>query len=148
VPATPRVAEVARPQFSYASLEDAFPTIDPGLEPYGSRVLVQIRRAKTRTASGIIVAPAARGVEHDLTQIAKVIKVGPLAFRNRDTRALWPEGSWAAAGEFVRVPQYGGDRWGVPIPDTSDEYVTFVVLDDLDLVGKVTCDPLSVVAYI
>lgn len=147
MPATHRVAEVSRPQFAYASLEDAFPNIDPGLVPYGSRVLVQIRRAKTRTASGIYVPPAGRAVEHDLTQIARVISVGPLAFKNRDTQNAWPEGAWAAPGEFVRVPQYGGDRWGVPIPNT-DEYVTFVVLDDLDLIGKVTCDPLSVVAYI
>jgi co-chaperonin GroES (HSP10) len=143
------VVQVAstRPQFSYASLEDAFPTVDPGLEPYGSRVLVQIRRAKTRTASGIIVAPAARGTEADLTQIAKVVKVGPLAFKNRDQGKQWVEGAWCDSGEFVRVPQYGGDRWGVPIPST-DEFVTFAVFDDLDLIGKVTCDPLSVVAYI
>jgi co-chaperonin GroES (HSP10) len=141
-------AALARPQFSYASLEDAFPALDPGLEPYGSRVLVQIRRAKTRTASGIIVAPAARGTEHDLTQIALVRKCGPLAFKNRDKGVHWVEGAWCVPGEYVRVPQYGGDRWGVPMPNSSDEYVTFVVFDDLDLVGKVTCDPLSVVAYI
>lgn len=138
---------IARPTFDYSSLEDAFPEIDPGLEPYGSRVLVQVRRAKTRTASGIIVAPQARGVEHDLTQIAKVRKLGPLAFKNRDKGIHWVEGAWCAAGEFVRVPQYGGDRWGVQLPNT-DEYVTFVVFDDLDLIGKITCDPLSVVAYI
>ena len=142
---------LSRPKFSYASLEDAFPNIDPGLEPYGSRVLVQIRRAKTRTASGIIVAPAARATEHDLTQIALVRKCGPLAFKNRDKGIEWVEGAWAQPGDFVRVPQYGGDRWGVAIPNpnsTSDEYVTFVVFDDLDLIGKVTCDPLSVVAYV
>lgn len=138
---------VARPSFSYSSLEDAFPEIDPGLEPYGSRVLVQIRRAKTRTASGIIVAPQARGTEQDLTQIAKVRKLGPLAFKNRDKGVHWVEGAWCAPGEYVRVPQYGGDRWGVQIPST-DEYVTFVVFDDLDLIGRITCDPLSVVAYI
>jgi co-chaperonin GroES (HSP10) len=137
-----------RPTFAYASLEEAFPEIDPGLEPYGSRVLVQVRRAKTRTASGIIVASATRSVELDLTQIAKVVKVGPLAFKNRDQGVHWVEGAWCAPGEFVRVPQYGGDRWGVPIPNTADEYATFVVFDDLDLIGKITCDPLSVVAYI
>jgi co-chaperonin GroES (HSP10) len=142
-------AEVAalRPTFAYSSIEDAFPNIEPGLQPYGSRVLVQIRRAKTRTASGIIVAPAARGVEQDLTQIAKVRALGPLAFKNRDKGVQWVEGAWCGPGEFVRVPQYGGDRWGVQIPAT-DEYVTFCVFDDLDLIGKVTCDPLSVVAYI
>lgn len=139
---------IARPTFSYASLEDAFPSIDPGLIPYGSRVLVQIRRAKTRTASGIIVAPAARGTEQDLTQIARVIALGPLAFKNRDRAETWPEGEWCKVGEYVRVPQYGGDRWGVPVPNTADEYVTFVVFNDLDLVGRVTCDPMSVVAYI
>lgn len=142
-----KAAAIARPSFAYTSLEDAFPNIDPGLMPYGSRVLVQIRRAKTRTAAGLIVAPAARGVEHDLTQIAKVRAVGPLAFKNRDRGEHWVEGAWCGPGEFVRVPQYGGDRWGVPFPET-DEYVTFVVFDDLDLIGKVTCDPLSVVAYI
>lgn len=140
---------LARPKFSYASLEDAFPNVDPGLEPYGSRVLVQIRRAKTRTASGIIVAPAARAVEHDLTQIALVRKCGPLAFKNRDKGVQWVEGAWCEPGDYVRVPQYGGDRWGVAVPNSpSDEYVTFVVFDDLDLIGKVTCDPLSVVAYV
>jgi co-chaperonin GroES (HSP10) len=110
-------------------------------------VLVQIRRAKTRTASGIIVAPQARGVEQELTQIAKVRALGPVAFKNRDRAEPWPEGEWAKVGEFVRVPQYGGDRWGIQIPGT-DEYVTFVVFNDLDLIGRITCDPLSVVAYI
>lgn len=137
-----------RPQFSYASLEDAFPNVDPGLEPYGSRVLVQVRRAKTRTASGIIVAPEARGVEQDLTQVAKVVKLGPLAFKNRDKGVEWVEGSWCVPGEYVRVPQYGGDKWGVSIPTSPEEFVTFIVFDDLDLIGKITCDPLSVVAYI
>lgn len=138
---------LARPIFNYSSLDDAFPKVDPGLVPYGNRVLVQIRRAKTRTASGLIVAPSARGTEQDLTQIAKVRALGPLAFKNRDKGVQWVEGAWCEPGEYVRVPQYGGDRWGVQIPNT-DEFVTFVVFDDLDLVGKVTCDPLSVVAYI
>jgi co-chaperonin GroES (HSP10) len=144
-------AAVVRPAFNYSSADEAFPDVDPGLIPYGSRVLVQIRRAKTRTASGIYVAPMARAVESDLTQIAKVIALGPLAFKNRDQGVQWVEGAWCQAGEYVRVPQYGGDRWGVPVPNptnSSDEYVTFVVFDDLDLIGKVTCDPLSVVAYI
>jgi len=152
VPATSQVA-IARPSFSYASLEDAFPTVDPGLEPYGSRVLVQIRLAKKRTAGGIYVPTESRGVEHDLTQIAKVIKCGPLAFKNRDKGVQWIEGAWCEAGEYVRVPRYGGDRWGVlpkshSGPATDGDYVEFVVFDDLDLIGKVTCDPLSVVAYI
>lgn len=113
-------------------------------------MLVQIRRAKTRSAGGIIVSPDARGTEAELTQIAIVRKCGPLAFKNRDKGIQWIEGAWCQPGEYVRVPQYGGDRWGVPLPstNTSDEYVTFVVFDDLDLIGKVTCDPLSVVAYI
>ncbi len=106
-----------------------------------------VTASSTASASGIIVAPAARGTEQDLTQIAKVRALGPVAFKNRDQGVQWVEGAWCAPGEYVRVPQYGGDRWGVQIPDT-DEYVTFVVFDDLDLIGKITCDPLSVVAYI
>jgi co-chaperonin GroES (HSP10) len=138
---------VARPQFSYASLADAFPTVDPGLVPYGSRVVVQMRLAKARTASGIILPGESRGVEHDMTQVARVVRLGPLAFKNRDSMKAWPEGDWCKPGTYVRVKQYGGDKWGVKVPGTED-YMTFVVFDDLDLIGEITCDPLSVVAYI
>ena len=35
--------------FTYASLDEAFPTVDCCHEPLGSRVIVQVRKAKNQT---------------------------------------------------------------------------------------------------
>ena len=40
---------------SESALAEAFPAVDAGIQPFGSRVLVQIRNPKQRTASGIII---------------------------------------------------------------------------------------------
>lgn len=135
------------PTFAYNGLDEAFPTVDPGLKPFGSRVLVQIRTPKTRSAGGIILHQETRDTEIWNTQVAKVIAVGPGAFRNRDTLQLWPEGEWCVPGKFVRVAKYGGDRWEVQVPG-KQERAMFCLFNDLDLIGEVTCDPLSVIAFI
>ena len=133
-------------QFDFGSLDEAFPPIDPGVQPFGSRVLCQIRLAKKKTAGGIILTGDTKDTETWNTQIAKVVSIGSLAFKNRNTQETWPEGSWCEVGDFVRVPKYGGDKWTVKIND--DEEVIFVILNDLDLIGKVTGDPLAMKAFV
>lgn len=128
------------------TLEEAFPSVEPGLVPYGSRVLVQIRSPKKTSAGGIILHSETRETEVWNTQIAKVVSLGPLAFKNRNTMESWPEGSWCKAGEYVRVPKYGGDRWKVSYG--NDEEALFVIFNDLDIVGGVTGDPLAIRAFI
>jgi co-chaperonin GroES (HSP10) len=133
-------------QFDFGSLDEAFPAVDPGVQPFGSRVLCQIRLAKKKTAGGIILTGDTKDTETWNTQIAKVVSIGSLAFKNRNTQQSWPEGSWCEVGDFVRVPKYGGDKWTVKIND--DEEVIFVILNDLDLIGKVTGDPLAMKAFV
>lgn len=128
------------------ALIEAFPDADPGITPFGSRVLVQIRSPKTKTASGIIIDNGSRDTEKWNTQVAKVINVGALAFKNRNTMDSWPEGSWCKAGDYVRVAKYGGDRWEVPMP--NGETALFVIFNDLDIIGQVTGDPLAIRAFI
>lgn len=130
------------------TLDDAFPGANPGVVPYGSRVLVQIRTPKSKTKGGIILTSDTRETDLWNTQVAKVIAVGPVAFKNRDTLQPWAEGAWCEAGEFVRVPKYGGDRWQVPIEGRPDENALFVIFNDLDIVGKVTGDPLAIKAFV
>lgn len=134
-------------EFSYDNLEEAFPRCDPGITPYGSRVLVQIRTPKSKTKGGIILTSETRETDAWNTQIAKVVAVGELAFKNRTTMEPWPEGSWCQPGDFVRVPKYGGDRWTVRTEDGSGEAL-LVIFNDLDLIGKVTGDPLAIKAFI
>jgi len=128
------------------ALIEAFPDADPGITPFGSRVLVQIRSPKTKTASGIIIDNGSRDTEKWNTQVAKVISVGALAFKNRNTMDSWPEGSWCGPGDSVRVAKYGGDRWEVPLP--NGETALFVIFNDLDIIGQVTGDPLAIRAFI
>jgi co-chaperonin GroES (HSP10) len=130
-----------------AEMDQAFPKADPGVVPYGSRVLVQIRTPKTKVGS-IILTDNARDTEKWNTQIAKVISKGPLAFKNRNTLQDWAEGAWCDEGEFVRVPKYGGDRWEVEIEGQPDQPAMFVIFNDLDIIGKVTGDPLGVKAFV
>lgn len=134
-------------EFGYADIDEAFPPCDPGVMPFGSRVLVQIRTPKSKTKGGIILTSETRETDAWNTQIAKVVAVGELAFKNRTTMEHWPEGSWCEPGDFVRVPKYGGDRWTVKTASGEDEAL-LVIFNDLDLVGKVTGDPLTIKAFI
>jgi co-chaperonin GroES (HSP10) len=128
------------------SIDEAFPQCDPGVSPFGSRVLVQIRTPKKATKGGIILTSEVRETEIYNTQVAKVVAKGALAFKNRNTMEQWPEGSWCEVGDFVRVPRYGGDRWTVKTADGDEAIV--VIFNDLDLVGKVTGDPLAMKAFL
>jgi co-chaperonin GroES (HSP10) len=132
------------------AIAEAFPAADAGVQPFGSRVLVQIRTPKTKTAGGLILHSESRDTEKWNTQVAKVISIGPLAFKNRNTMDSWPEGSWCRPGDFVRVPKYGGDRWEVPLgmKDGNNESAMFVIFNDLDIIGQVTGDPLAIKAFI
>ena len=95
----------------YSSIEEAWPEIEPFCDPLGSLLL-----------------------------IGKVIAVGPLAFRNRETAQLWPEGAWCAVGDFIIVPKYQGERTRTKHKRTQTYYShdgterTRPVEDDLEVV--------------
>lgn len=130
------------------TMEEFFPEgIDPGFTPFGSRVVVQLRRVKNATKSGIILSASTKETEAWNTQVARLVKVGPLAFKKRDSGEAWPEGIWANVGDFVRVPRWGGDRWSVKADDGLSDIV-FLTLNDHELIGRVDGDPLKVRAYV
>lgn len=129
------------------SMDEAFPEIDPGHRPFGSRVIVQIRTAKSKSRGGIELTTETRETVAYNTQIAKVRAVGPLAFRNRETQKPWPEGDWVQIGDYVRIPKYNDDRWERPIPGT-DDHALFAIVNDLDLRAGLTVDPRDIIAFI
>ena len=135
------------------ALAEAFPAVNAGVRPFGSRVLVQIRTPRKISKGGIIFSTGDQDTEKWNTQVAKVVALGPVAFKNRTTLEGWPEGEWCSIGQFVRVPKYGGDRWEVTVPGPkgvagNDVSALFVLFNDLDLLGDVYVDPLSVKAFI
>lgn len=144
------MAESNRVELDYTGIAEVFPEADPGLKPFGSRIIVQIRKAQSTTKGGIIIPDESQGTEFWNTQVAKVVALGPGAFKNRDNLTDWPEGDWCREGAYVRVPKYGGDRWFVDLPGakSAQNKVCFVIFNDLDLIGEITCDPMDVVAFL
>lgn len=128
------------------TLDQAFPPVDPGNEPLGPRVMVQLRRVSNTTKSGIVLVEETRETVKWNGQVAKVISMGPIAFKDRQTAAEWPEGTWAQPGDFVRVPRWGGDRIEVKVKDGDP--IVFVIFNDHEIIARVTGDPLAVKAYI
>ena len=134
-----------------AELAWAFPSVEPGAKPLGGRILVQLRRTKKKTTSaGILLVEETKETEKWNNMVAKVIEIGPLAFRHRDTMQAWPEGSWCEAGDYIRVPKWGGDRWEVKVPgdDDFEDPALFMILNDHEVIAKVTGDPLAMRAFI
>ena len=144
-------SETTQPEASNeAALQEAFPAVDPGAMPVGGRILVQWRATrKTVTSSGIVLVEETKETEKWNNQVAKVIAIGPLAFKKRDTLEPWPEGNWIEVGDYVRMPKWGGDRWEVPYGDPSlGESALFSVFNDHEVIAKVTMDPLKVKAFL
>jgi co-chaperonin GroES (HSP10) len=147
IPAFSSTGDTPDPQ----EIQWAFPTVDSGMQPFGGRVVVQLRRIKKKvTSAGIIMVEETKENEKWNNMIGMVVSVGPLAFKNRDTMESWPEGTWAQVGDFVRVPKWGGDRWEIKVPgeDDLEDPVLFMTLNDHELIAKVTSNPLSFKAYV
>lgn len=140
---SPSLAAIAR-----SPLEDAFPDVDPGLRPFSSLVLLQIRRPRKLSKGGIHMPDDVVDAEKWNTQIALVRAVGPLAFMNRSTLQPWPEGAWAAVGDYVRIVKYTPDRWEIAYGSSDDEKALFTLVKDTDLLGAVTGDPLAIRAFV
>ena len=137
--------------FDDAEMAWAFPSVDPGAKPLGGRILVQLRRAKRKaTKAGIILVSETKETEKWQNMVAKVIEIGPLAFRKRDTMEPWPEGSWCEPGDYIRVPKWGGDRWEVKVPgeDDLEDPALFMILNDHEVIAKVTGNPLEMKAFL
>jgi co-chaperonin GroES (HSP10) len=144
------MSDNARDASNEAALREAFPAVDPGAVPVGGRILVQWRQTKkTVTSSGIVLVEETKETEKWNNQVAKVIAIGPLAFKKRDSLEPWPEGNWVEVGDYVRMPKWGGDRWEVPFGDKDlGEVALFSIFNDHEVIAKVTGDPLKVKAFL
>jgi co-chaperonin GroES (HSP10) len=132
------------------TLEAAFPDVDPGERPCGSLILIQVKRAATRTKGGLHLTSSDQQTEYDNTKVAKVIALGPLAFKNRETGVEWPERAWFKVGDYIRLSQHNATTWTVPLPGTRgigiEERVVFGYMDELHVRGIVN-DPMATEAF-
>jgi co-chaperonin GroES (HSP10) len=119
------------------SEEECFPVLDTGVEVAGDRVLVQLRREKTTSKGGIILVDETKQTLRFNETVAKVIQVGPLAYRNLDADLTpWPEGPWCKEGDLVRTIKYGGDRFVVN-PEDGGAPVVFITLQAREIISRI-----------
>lgn len=115
---------------------ECFPIVEPGIEVLGDRVLVQLRREKTKSKGGILLVDETTQTIKFNETVAKVIQIGPLAYKNLEDLSPWIEGPWCQVGDLVRTIKYGGDRYVV---DAGDEGapVVFITLQAREIISKV-----------
>jgi co-chaperonin GroES (HSP10) len=136
-----------RVEFDYGSLEEAFPEIDPLVTPCGDNVLVQMRSPKQKTKGGIHLITDVQDTEFWANQVAKVLALGPVAYKHHQDLTDWPEGPWCKVGDFVRVPKHGGDRWTVKVPGGEHESL-IVMFKAREVIGVITGNPFDMKSYI
>jgi len=115
---------------------ECFPIVDPGIEVAGDRVLVQLRRQKVKSKGGIIFVDETQQTLKFNETVAKVVQVGPLAYKSPDTLEPWIEGPWCKEGDLVRTIKYGGDRFVVD-PGDDGGAVVFITLQAREIISRI-----------
>lgn len=115
---------------------ECFPIVDPGVEVAGDRVLVQLRRQKVKSKGGIIFVDETQQTLKFNETVAKVVQVGPLAYKSPDTLEPWIEGPWCKEGDLVRTIKYGGDRFVVD-PGDDGGAVVFITLQAREIISRI-----------
>lgn len=100
---------------SFHELHDQlFPVVEYPTVPLGARILVQIASPLKTSDGGLIIPEDVTEAQKWTQNLAKVVALGPVAYRNRDTLEWWPEGAWCNVGDYIEAPLYGGHRREVP----------------------------------
>ncbi len=116
--------------------EECFPIIDHGVEVAGDRVLVQLRRQKVKSKGGIILVEETQQTLKFNETVAKVVQIGPLAYKSPETLEPWIEGPWCKVGDLVRTIKYGGDRFVVD-PSDGGGPVVFITLQAREVISRI-----------
>ena len=109
-----------------------FPDVEPGAKPCGNQILVQLRTVQSKTSGGIVLVEETKDFNNGNTQLARIVKVGQIAFKDRNSGETWKEGAWASVGDIVIIPRWGGFRFEIPI-DGTDEKAIFAVFEDFNV---------------
>lgn len=130
---------IERGDVSPETLNVWFPNVELGFVPFGSRVVVQIKRPLSVSAGGIIYSEGALETELHNTQIGRIVAMGPLAYHNRATLEEWPERQWCKIGDIVRVPKHSQIEF-FTLKGPDGDKVEFRLFDDTAILGMVVSD--------
>jgi len=103
-------------------------------QPTGWRVLVMPYKGREKTEGGIHLPDAVRDREALATVVAYVLKVGPLAYQDKDK---FGDGEpWCKEGDWICIGRYSGSRFridGGEVRIINDDEVIATIVDPEDI---------------
>tara|TARA_R110000782_G_scaffold7051_1_gene23804 strand:- start:831 stop:1316 length:486 start_codon:yes stop_codon:yes gene_type:complete len=107
--------------------------IDRMPAPTGWRILILPYQTKSKTAGGLLVPDEVQEKSRISTQVGYVLKVGPLAYKDRDK---FPDGPWCTEKSWVMFARYSGSRFqidGGEVRILNDDEILATILDPEDI---------------
>ena len=92
------------------SVSENTPFLERLLSPTGWRILVLLYAGPKKTKGGVILTDTANETIQMTTVCAYVLKVGELAYKDKEK---FPEGPWCKEGEWVIFGRYAGSRFKI-----------------------------------
>ena len=102
-------------------------------DPTGWRLLILPYRGKGKTEGGIYLPDAVVEEQTVSTQVGYVLKVGSLAYGDKEK---FPTGPWCAKGDWVMFARYAGSRFkidGGEVRILNDDEVLAKILEPEDI---------------
>ena len=102
-------------------------------QPTGWRILVMPYQGKAKTSGGIYVPDEVRERESIATVVAYVLKVGPLAYGDKEKYGDKP---WCQEKQWICIGRYSGSRFkidGGEVRIINDDEVIATILDPDDV---------------
>ena len=129
--------ETRAPEKEPLNPENIQPVVDQLPEPSGWRILVLPFTPKEKTKGGLIIAQESLDKARIATNCGYVLKMGPLAYMDKDK---FETGPWWKKGDWVIFARYAGSR----LPIEGGE---IRILNDDEVLGTIK-DPEAVLHYI
>ena len=104
-------------------------TVDK-VEPCGYNILVELLEVEEKTEGGIVLTSSTQNREQDAMPIGKVLKTGPLCYKNHESGANGCEDWGYEVGDHVQFPGHTYKR-------VAGEKSNLVYVLDHDVIGKV-----------
>tara|TARA_R110002153_G_scaffold9221_2_gene38442 strand:- start:1150 stop:1593 length:444 start_codon:yes stop_codon:yes gene_type:complete len=104
--------------------------------PTGWRLLILPYRGKGKTEGGVHLPQSAVSQQEVSTQVGYVLKVGELAYKDKEK---FPNGPWCEQGDWVMFARYAGSRFAIDGGNVS-------ILNDDEILARIA-EPSDVLHY-
>ena len=108
--------------------------------PLNWKVLIQPHQVQMKTKGGLHLPSVSKDNEEYLTAHGRVVSMGELAFRDRDTGEKWTMSTTPVVGNRVTYGKYPGQKVtvnGVRFLLLNDDELTSILPDDVEITSYV-----------